>query len=82
MTGNVKNPEAMYDIWAYPVGGQRKNQLLRRASVFNALAFLINKSLITMKISIFIIKSIEKIINCYIIKFKFIKYIDVRLDDV
>jgi hypothetical protein len=25
VTGNVKNPKAMYDIWAYPVGGQRKN---------------------------------------------------------
>ena len=31
MTGNVKIPEAMYDIWAYPVGGQRKNQLLRKS---------------------------------------------------
>jgi hypothetical protein len=27
VTGNVKIPEAMYDLWAYPVGGQRKNQL-------------------------------------------------------
>jgi len=26
VNGKRKIPEAMYDIWAYPVGGQRKNQ--------------------------------------------------------
>ena len=31
MNGQCKNPEAMYDVWAYPVGGQHKNQLLRKS---------------------------------------------------
>jgi len=62
VTGNVKNPEAMYDIWAYPVGGQRKNQWLRKSKYINLyLLFAFDK--IIKNVAIFSEDCFSKIEN-------------------